>query len=736
MKIKTTTSLLIFSILATLSLSNGFAQYAPHMQVGLPEGAIARLGTGPFNDFRPTFAYSPNAKNPQLAVPGLIGIWLYDAETLQARDLLSKPYPNVVSMNYSPDGNTLVTGYYDGNIDLWDVATGELRKTITPHPSIAYWDESAGHWRHNFSRFRRFATSVSFSPDGTILAAGIDNGTIEFWNATTGEFHKILDGHHETIDNPAEMGVSFSNDGTTLASTSKYSEVHLWDVATGKLRKTLGRQSGGTESVSFSPDGNTMATYNSYGTIHLWNVATYELIQTFEKPVELIDQINLNANITFSPDGSTIVTYSHNTISRKRALYLWDVPTGTIRDILNGPYSCVEHMSYSPDGNTLAVLTNQGVFIWDVIKREIRDRIKEEILNPHSAISPDGETLATGHLLWDISIGAIRNYSLEGHIGFIRDVSFSPDGKSLAIAVYNWVYLWDVPTGTLRNIFKGHTDTVMSVEFSPDSSTVASGSVYFQPDYLLTEPATSTLNTNMEQKKKGELLLWDVSTGQQKNNFMKHVGNVYSISFNFDNSYLAVASDNNVYLLDAVTGETSKFFPNPGNVYSVSFSPDGNSIATGSDDKVRLWDITTGTIRTFDTIFNDHTPNIRSVKFSPDGRTLAASIYNTVHLWDIATSDTITVFKGHAADVYRVNFNDDGTILASGSIDGTLLLWEVRVSKQLKEDINDDSVVNIQDLVLVAAQFGQTGDNKEDVNGDGVVNIKDLVLVAAAFRKD
>ena len=48
-------------------------------------------------------------------------------------------------------------------------------------------------------------------------------------------------------------------------------------------------------------------------------------------------------------------------------------------------------------------------------------------------------------------------------------------------------------------------------------------------------------------------------------------------------------------------------------------------------------------------------------------------------------------------------------------------------------DVNTDGVINIQDLVLVASNFGQSGQTDADVNGDGIVNIKDLVLVAGAF---
>jgi hypothetical protein len=104
-----------------------------------------------------------------------------------------------------------------------------------------------------------------------------------------------------------------------------------------------------------------------------------------------------------------------------------------------------------------------------------------------------------------------------------------------------------------------------------------------------------------------------------------------------------------------------------------------------------------------------------------------------VHLWDVGTEILSSTLEGHAGYVYSISFSPDGSTLASGSRDGTVLLWKIGVPKQLKEDINGDGVVNIQDLVVVASQFGQTGENKADVNGDGVVNIKDLVLVAAAF---
>ena len=726
MKIKTVLFLLIFSIVLTLSLSNAVAQYEPHTQIGLPKDAIARFGTGPFYGvFGNIIAFSQNPNVPQFAVPGILGIWLYDAETLQIEGLLHAPYPDVFCMSYSLDGKLLATGHYDGTLRLWNLDTSELDMTFTPNPTVAYWDETDELYRHTFTRHERIIRSVTFSPDRNILAAGIDNGTIEFWDVNTGEV-RILEGHDETVDVSVNMRVSFSNDGSTLASTSVYSEVHLWDVATGELIKTLGEQSWGAMSVSFSPDGNTMATYNHTG-LHLWDVETYKLLQTFNQDPELVSPGFNDVNISFSPDGRTIVTYTYDKTSRNTALYLWDVPTNTLRNVLKGPYDFVDATSYSPNGNILAVTTSSGIYLWYVNNwtGPYAVHFQGQVLNPQTAISPDGKTLAAGRLLWDMSTGTRKFPVLNNPNVFlsrigttaIQNVLFSPDGRTLAISEFNSVMLFDAATGTLLHTIDGHVGRPQDVEsmaFNPDSSRLATGSVH-------------------DSFGKGELFLWDVATGQQKTNFTKHVGNVYSLSFSPDGKMLAAGIDDTVHLMDAATGEISNTFPGR-KVYSLSFSPDGKILATGSDDKVRLWDVATGTIRTtFDTIFQEHTPNIWSVKFSPDGKTLAASIYNTVHLWDVATNDIKAIFKGHVDDVYSVSFSPDGSTLASGSGDGTVLLWEISVPKQLKEDINGDGVVNIQDLILVAAQFGQIGENKADVNGDGFVNIQDLVVVAAAF---
>ncbi len=345
------------------------------------------------------------------------------------------------------------------------------------------------------------------------------------------------------------------------------------------------------------------------------------------------------------------------------------------------------------------------------------------------ALSPDGRTLASGTYngttrVWDAKTGK-RLHTLREHTEGVTSLSLSPDGRTLASGSWDrTVRVWDAKTGDHKLTFEGHKDGVRSVMFSPDGRTLASGSYD---------------NT---------IQLWDVNTGDHKLTLEGHTHYVRSAVFSPDGNTLASGSyDRTVRVWDAKTGDHKLTLEgHTEGVLAVAFSPDGRTLASGGyDGTIRVWDAKTGDHK----LTLEANDDVNSVVFSPDGSTFVSGgsnysirIYeDTLRVWDAKTGEPLQTLRGHTSGVTSVAFSMDGSMLASGSWDQTVQVWEMVPTTsasepaQLVGDINADGVVNIQDLVIVASEFGQTGtgQNAADVNKDGVVNIQDLVLVAGAF---
>ena len=245
-----------------------------------------------------------------------------------------------------------------------------------------------------------------------------------------------------------------------------------------------------------------------------------------------------------------------------------------------------------------------------------------------------------------------------------HDIVYSPDGTRLAVTSHIGIWLYDAHTGTELALLTGHTEGVLSSAYSPDGSTLASGS------------GDSTIR------------LWDATTGEHKQTLYGHTQAVLSVAFSPDGGTLASGSDDNtIRLWDVTTGQHKYTLEgHTGWVRTIAYSPVGDTLASGShDDTLRLWDTTTGKHKQ---TLEGHTDAVYSIAYSPDGRTLASGSWDkTIRLWDAITGEHKHTLEEHTRWIRVVTYSPDGSTLASGSGDRTILLWDTpraNTSKPLK----------------------------------------------------
>ena len=282
--------------------------------------------------------------------------------------------------------------------------------------------------------------SVSFSPDGRILASGGIDGSIELWDVANGRLLSTLKGTLEGHDGVV-YSVAFSPDGHTLASGSSDRTIRLWDLTNGSVLLTLEGTNDYTEAmVAFSPDGRTLAWVGVDGNIKLSDVASGELLRTLPGAI----------SIAFSPDGRTLATGGSS-------IELWDVSSGKLLRAINGVGLSIRSVAFSRDGHTLTSWYGHPYVYFNHLQEKDRFLYKAEIT------------------LWDVNNG--RQLHEADTEPFVYGLAFSTNGSTLASGEGDGtIKLYDVASGNLLRTLEGHKGTVYSVAFSPDGRTLASGS--------------------------------------------------------------------------------------------------------------------------------------------------------------------------------------------------------------------------------------------------------------------
>jgi WD40 repeat protein len=582
-------------------------------------------------------SFSPDGKT---IVTGNGVLW----DVQSGQEILRLEYIDQGVMAFSPDGKTIASDSYD-RLTLWDAASGGAIWSIEHSPSNE-------------------ANDLKFLPDGQSLAVAFSSESIVLLDSKTGERRDSIQGHFYT------MSLTFSKDSNYLASWDWAEIVRVWDVNSHRLVHTFmnaeissyGKiQPSNTsqdlmpgvtfvryiEGQATSANGKIRAIGDDEGVIHLQDAYTGLSIKDLVIPGDY----NPVHDLALSSDGKTLAAFD----SSSGSTWFWDVGS---EDLIGYLENSGWGIAYSPNAKYLATVAGDGsIYLWD-ITMPLPAPPQEALLPtptpeptfapaptptppPSQAIYPNADSilgLAFGSDNARLTILAAEGvYTYRG--GGLQEqwrwpspvdrslASLSPDGKLVAVVVEEKdrksIDLWDTNIGRrLRSLSADNQEYLYALQFSPDSSRLAASAG------------------------DGQVVIWDVNSGQ---------------------------------ITRTLSSESGwQYLPDPPHGLDLAFSPDGETLSAGYGPGLTLWNVQTGTQTVGETLCRGDTTYDQV--YTPDGRTVlfACGPFNYplgfLSFWDVP-EQRLSTYWDECGSIHSLAYSPDAEMAAFGYYDGWLELW-------------------------------------------------------------
>ena len=674
------------------------------IRVSLPEGTFARLGRGCV----PDIAFSPNSK--YIAIGTWVGIWLYDLMTLSPIALWESKRGMIGKVTFSDDGKWLAASNSDNNLNVWDVQRGvcitqmEMEDYVTGltfspdnrylasasarSSTVEVWYPETGTQLSQFTAETEkggFLRPIVFSPDSHLIAStgrvNIDSDVevIVVWNVESKEQIASITGHTAKITN-----LCFSPCGQFLASSSEDSTVQIWKVGTWDPVRTYSDFGSSCRIFSsYSPDGTLRAVIMTYDhtdpvTVSVRNLDSGEQLYTDEvwgNTIEFSDIDDWGSTVEFSNGSRLAYECRHEFIN------VWTLDNPHKRQLVHSPISFPESVIFSQDGETLAAdYRQEGIILWDVANKHSRPAIEmasgtgknqfvyKSVKSNFYAVSVNKGSV----MLWTVNgsgsnSGTNLLANVTGHAYKSTRPALTITGDKLACANSDGTLsVWDVQSGEKIREFthpldedreEDDSDWIVALEFSSDGQVLMSQS-----------------NCGLH------IQLWDIERGERIENFPCDEVTDFR-GFSPCGRYLAYGYEE-ILLWDIAQQELISTIPNQ-ETTAFAYSPCERYMAYGRKEII-LWDLTCHKLyRRLSLPLECN--NMYVLVFSPCGQYLAGGAWwiegwdkVPMCIWEVATGEYIATFLGHPTDIQCLTFSSDSTILASGSYDGTILLWDMK----------------------------------------------------------
>lgn len=632
----------------------------------------------------------------------------------------------------APDGQTLAAAEPDGNVILWDVATGKERR---------HWKAGGGRGLLQMvaDLGTNHLTMLVFSPDGKRLATRNGDGTLQVWDVADGrEVRKLrsgglLGGVNEALNVGFKKALAFSPDGKELTLlepgldlTGKAAlslKVNRWDVTTGKDLSSPGKFTDVPLFGTMSPDGKTLAVATAQKEVILWDLAGWREVRRITLGGELLE---FASQLTFSPDGKLLAIKAGS-----QPIGVWDVAEGKE----------LRRLGEVRQEGVVAGMLHSGIGL--ALGRLV--------------FSPDGRRLAQtegGRTIrqWDVTSGQEVDH-FAGHGGPVEAVALTADGRRVCTEAENTVIQWDAAGGKVirqtrvpnvthvavsadgRRLLLGSTDGMLAVRdvwtgeethrWKAHAPTDFAGGVVSIPPLLgiaLAPDGKRAASWGSDQT----IRVWDVATGHKLRELPAKIAGADNLPgefigliaaavaavepanrliFSADGTRLAVlpsqipgiaqmgemlqrqlgnqpakraaaAEPPAIGMWDLTTGRPARRFdPAPEGLLTGTFAPDGRTVATGhADGEVILWETATGKPRL--RLQTESRRAVRVLRYTADSRTLIGGCGDgVIRVWDLVRGEEVRRLTGHRGAVLSLALSADGKTLVSGSQDTTALVW-------------------------------------------------------------